>query len=39
VNTASKELANWPARSLIKNLTRVTRAPGSIGKLRAACAV
>jgi hypothetical protein len=25
VNTASKELVNWPARSLIKNLTEAAR--------------
>ena len=39
VNTASKDLVNWPARSLIKNLTEVTRWPRSIRKLRAACVV
>jgi hypothetical protein len=39
VNTASKEPVNWPARSLIKNLTVVTRWPRSIRRLRAACAV
>src|SRR5207237_6288917 len=27
VNTASKELVNWPARSLIRNLTEVARCP------------
>lgn len=36
---ASKELVNWPARSLIRNLTEVARWPRSIGKLRAACVV
>jgi hypothetical protein len=39
VNTAPKDLVNWPARSLIKNLTEVTRWPRSIRKLRAACVV
>ena len=39
VNTASKELVNWPARSLIRNLTVVARRPRSISKLRAACVV
>ena len=29
VNTASKELVNWPARSLTRNLTEVARCPGS----------
>jgi hypothetical protein len=38
-NTASKELVNWPARSLIRNLTEVARWPRSIRKLRAACVV
>ena len=37
VNTASKELVNWPARSLIRNLTVVTRVPRSSRTLRAAC--
>jgi hypothetical protein len=27
VNTASKELLSWPARSLIRNLSEVTRWP------------
>jgi hypothetical protein len=39
VNTASKELVNWPARSLIANLTVVARWPRSIRKFRAACVV
>jgi hypothetical protein len=39
VNTASKELVNWPARSLIRNLTEVARCPRSITTLRAACVV
>lgn len=39
VNTASKELVNWPARSLIRNFTEATRWPRSIRKLRAACVV
>ena len=39
VNTASKELVNWPARSLIRNSTVVARWPRSIRKLRAACVV
>ncbi len=39
VNTASKEPVNWPARSLIRNLTEATRCPRSIRKLRAACVV
>jgi hypothetical protein len=34
VNTASKELVNWPARSLIRNLTEVERWPRLIRKLR-----
>lgn len=38
-NTASKKLVNWPARSLIKDLTEVTRWLRSIRKLRAACVV
>jgi hypothetical protein len=37
VSTASKEPVNWPARSLIRNLTEAARCPGSIRKLRAAC--
>ncbi len=37
LNTASKELVNWPARSLIRNLTADARWPRSISKLRAAC--
>ena len=36
-NTASKESVNWPARSLIRNLTEAVRWPRSIRKLRAAC--
>ena len=39
VSTASKELVNWPARSLIRNLTEAARWPRSIRKLRAACVV
>src|ERR1700756_5408834 len=39
VNTASKEPVNWPARSLIRNLTVAMRWPRSISKLRAACVV
>jgi hypothetical protein len=39
VNTASKEPVNWPARSLIRNLTEATRRPRSIRRLRAACVV
>jgi hypothetical protein len=39
VNTASKEPVNWPARSLIRNLTEATRCPRSIGTLRATCVV
>ena len=39
VNTASKELVNWPVRSLIRNLTEVARWPRSIRKLRAAFSV
>ena len=39
VKTAWKELVNWPARSLIRNLTVFARAPRSIRKLRAACVV
>src|SRR5512142_2444672 len=38
-NTASKELVNWPARSLIRNLTEIARCPRSIRTLRAACVV
>jgi hypothetical protein len=37
VKTASEESVNWPARSLIRNLTGVARWPGFIRKLRAAC--
>jgi hypothetical protein len=36
VNTASKETVNWPARSLIRNLTEAARWPRSIRRLRAA---
>ena len=39
VNTASKEPANWPARSLIRNLTAAARWPRSVRRLRAACVV
>jgi hypothetical protein len=39
VNTASKEPVNWPARSLIRNLTEAARRPRSIRKLRAAWVV
>src|SRR5580658_8567823 len=39
VNTASEELVNWPARSLIRNLTVAARAPRSIRTLRAAWVV
>jgi hypothetical protein len=39
VNTASKELVNWPARSLIRNLAEAARRPRSIRTLRAACVV
>jgi flavin-dependent amine oxidoreductase len=39
VSTASKELLNWPARSLIRNLTVTARWPRSIRRLRAACVV
>jgi hypothetical protein len=39
VNTASKEPVNWPARSLIRNLTEAVRWPRPIRKLRAACVV
>ena len=38
-NTASKESVNWPARSLIRNLTEATRWPRSIRTLRAACVI
>ena len=38
-NTASKEAVNWPARSLIRNLTGVPRSTRSIRKLRAAWVV
>src|SRR5215813_3810756 len=37
VSTASKELVNWPARSLIRNLTKAARWPRSISMFRAAC--
>ena len=37
MNTASEESVNWPARSLIRNLTEAARCPRSIRKLRAAC--
>jgi len=36
VNTASKDLVNWPARSLIRNLTDAVSWPRSIRKLPAA---
>src|SRR5258708_25847398 len=39
MNTASKEPVNWPARSLIRNLSEVARWPRSIRTLRAACVV
>jgi hypothetical protein len=39
VNAASKDSVNWPARSLIRNLTDAVRWPRSIRKLRAACVV
>ena len=39
LNTASKDLAYWPGRSLIENLTEVARWPRSIRKLRAAWVV
>ena len=39
VNTAPKELVNWPARSLIRNLIEAARCPRSIRKLRAAWVV
>ncbi len=39
VSTASKELVNWPARSLIRNLIVAARWPRSIRRLRAACVV
>src|ERR1017187_7610752 len=39
VNTASKASVNWPARSLIRNLTEAARCPRSIRTLRAACVV
>ena len=35
-NTASKDVVNWPARSLIRNVTEAARRPRSIRKLRAA---
>src|SRR5258707_506265 len=39
MNTASKEPVNWPARSLIRNLSEVARWDRSIRTLRAACVV
>src|ERR1039457_4381899 len=39
VNTASKELVNWPARSRSRNLTDAARWSRSIRKFRAACVV
>jgi hypothetical protein len=39
VKMAPEELVDWPARSLIRNLTGVACWPGSIRILRAACAV
>ena len=39
VNTASKEVVNWPARSLIRNLSEAARWPRSIRTLRAAWVV
>src|ERR1035441_1678626 len=39
VNTAPKAPVNWPARSLIRNLTEAARCPRSIRTLRAACVV
>src|SRR5258708_32425858 len=39
MNTASKEPVNWPARSLIRNLSEVARWHRSIRTLRAACVV
>jgi len=39
VNTASKAPVNWPARSLIRNLTEVARWPRFIRMLRAAWVV
>ena len=39
VNTASKELVNWPARSLIRNLTEAAPRSRSIRRLRAAWVV
>ena len=39
MNTASKELVNWPARSLIRNLIEVAHWPRSITRLRAAWVV
>jgi len=39
VNAASKELVNWPARSLIRNFTDAVSWPTSIRKLRAAFVV
>ena len=39
VNTAPEELVNWPARSLIRNLTDAVSWPRSIRTLRAAWVV
>ena len=39
VNTAPEEPVNWPARSLIRNLTEAVSCPRFIRKLRAAYAV
>jgi hypothetical protein len=39
VSTVSEELVNWPARSLIGNLTEVACWPGPVRRLRAACVV
>jgi len=39
VNTASKEVVNWPAQSLIRNLSEAARWPRSIRTLRAAWVV
>jgi len=38
-DTAPRESVNWPARSLIRNLTGAARWPMSIRKLRAAWVV
>ena len=37
VNTASKELVNWPARSLIRNLTEVARWPCGVSEVCVPC--